>query len=108
MTDELEHRLVVVDASIPPRFRPADLRVVRAMTGRSLMEMVGGDDDADRMAALAFFAMRRADRDAPTKVLWDAAEQADVEIIRGDDVDPTNADGSTPSPVSATTGIASR
>ena len=102
MTDE--HRVVTVDPNVPPRFRPADLRVVRAMCGRSLMEMAGGDDDADRMAALAFFAMRRADPTAPAKELWDACEQADVEIVRGDDVDPTNGDGSTPSPLSATTG----
>jgi hypothetical protein len=74
------------------------------MTGQSQMEMVGGDDDADRMAALAFFAMRRADPTAAAKELWDAAEQADVEVFRGDDVDPTSGDGSTPSPRSAITG----
>ena len=74
------------------------------MTGRSLMEMVGGDDDADRMAALAFFAMRRQQPTAPAKELWDAAEQADVEMVEVTTVDPTSGDGSTPSPLSATTG----
>ena len=103
MTDPDEHRLVTVDPNVPPRFRPADLRVVRAITGRSLMEMVGGDDDADRMAALAFFAMRRAEPTAATKELWDAAEQADVEMVASD-ADPTSGDGSTPSPLSVTTG----
>jgi hypothetical protein len=98
-----EHRIVTVDPNVPPRFRPADLRVVRAMTGRSLMEMAGGDDDADRMCALAFFAMRRANPDAAAKELWDAAEQADVEM-KAAEVDPTSGDGSTPSPLSATTG----
>ena len=74
------------------------------MTGRSLMEMVNGDDDADRMCALAFFAMRRAKPDAAAKDLWEQAEQADVEIGKGDGVDPTSGDGSTPSPLSVTTG----
>ena len=102
-----EHRLVVVDANVPPRFRPADLRVVKAICGRSLMEMVGGDDDADRMCALAFFALRRQNPEAAAKELWEACEQADVEMVGGD-VDPTSGDGSTPSPPFAVTGTASR
>ena len=107
---ELEHRRVVVDANIPPRFRPADLRVVKAMCGRSLMEMVGGDDDADRMCALAFFALRRQNPEASAKDLWEACEQADVEVIStGDDeADPTSGDGSIPSPPFVNTGPASR
>ena len=106
MTD---HRLVIVDAGIPPRFRPADLRVVKAMCGRSLMEMVGGDDDADRMCALAFFALRRQNPEAAAKELWEACEQADVEVISADDgVDPTSGDGLIPSPPSVATGTASR
>ena len=101
-----EHRVVTIDPNVPPRFRPADLRVVRAITGQSLMGMVGGDDDADRMAALAFFALRRAEPDAPAKDLWDLCEQADVQMIAedGDGADPTSGDGSTPSPASAITG----
>ena len=100
-----EHRVVTIDPNVPPRFRPADLRVVRAITGLSLMGMVGGDDDADRMAALAFFAMRRAEPDAAAKDLWEMCEQADVELLpEADGVDPTSGDGSTPSPASATTG----
>jgi len=103
MTDSLEHPVVTIDPNVPPRFRPADLRVVRAMCGQSLMAMVSGDDDADRMAALAFFAMRRADPTAPAKDLWEQAEQVDVEMVTSG-VDPTSGDGSTPSPLSATTG----
>ena len=107
MTDDsLEHRLVTVDANVPPRFRPADLRVVKAISGMSLMAMAGGDDDADRMAALAFFALRRANPTAAAKELWEAAEQADVEVISTDDgTDPTSGDGSIPSPPSVTTGV---
>ena len=101
---EIEHRLVRIDPNVPPRFRPADLRVVRAMTGQSLMAMTGGDDDADRMCALAFFALRRQHPDAAAKDLWEMCEQADIEIAEVDGVDPTSGDGSTPSPLSATTG----
>ena len=70
------------------------------------MDMVGGDDDADRMAALAFFAIRRAEPDAYAKDLWDQAEQADVEMVAAE-LDPTSGNGSTTSPPSVTTGTAS-
>ena len=100
-----EHVLVKVDATVPPRFRPADLRVVKAMTGQSLIGMAGGDDDADRMCALAFFALRRQHPQKAAKDLWDMCEQADIELEAGDDTaDPTSGDGSTPSPLSAITG----
>jgi len=102
---EIEHRLVRIDPNVPPRFRPADLRVVRAMTGQSLMAMVGGDDDADKMCALAFFALRREHPEAAAKTLWDVCEQADIEMAEVDDgTDPTSGDGSTPSPPFVTTG----
>ena len=99
-----EHRLVRIDPNVPPRFRPADLRVIRAKTGMSLVAMAGGDDDADRMCALAFVALRRAEPDAAAKDLWDLVEQSDVEMAPDVGADPTSGDGSTPSPASATTG----
>ena len=104
MTD-IEHRLVRIDPNVPPRFRPADLRVVKAMTGQSLMAMTGGDDDADRMCALAFFALRREQPEAAAKDLWEMCEQADIEVAEvAAGADPTSGDGSTPSPLSAITG----
>ena len=99
-----EHRLISIDPNVPPRFRPADLRVVKAMTGMSLIAMASGDDDADRMCALAFVALRRAEPDAAAKDLWELVEQSDVELAQDVGVDPTSGDGSTPSPASAITG----
>lgn len=104
MIDEDEHVLVRVDPNVPPRFRPADLRVVKAMTGKSMIAMSGGDDDADRLCTLAFVALRRANPTASSKELWDMCEQADVELVAVDAADPTNGDGMTPSPLSVTTG----
>jgi hypothetical protein len=91
MTD---HPLVVIDTTVAPRFRAADMRVIKAMTGKSVLEMIREDgDDADRMQALAFYALRRADPDAAAKTLWELADEADVEMA---DTPPDPTNGSRP------------
>jgi len=101
-----EHRDVAVDANAAVRFRPVDMKVIRAITGRSVMDMIrSGDegDDADRFQALAFFALRRDDKEAATAELWELAGEADIEMV-APAPDPTNGSTSTDSPRSAVTG----
>jgi hypothetical protein len=101
-----EHRDVVIDAAAAIRFRPVDMKVIRAITGRSIMEMIRDDSaehDEDKFQALAFFALRRADRDTPAAELWELAGEADLEMV-APPPDPTNGSISTGSPLSAATG----
>jgi len=99
------HTRIVVDPDLPIIFRPADLRVIRAMTGRDLTAMISDESyDADRFCGLAFIQLRRQYPNRGAKELWELVEEADLEMMAPRE-DPTGGGTSTVSPPSATTGV---
>lgn len=105
-----EHKQLHVDPAILERLpRAADNKVVKAITGRSLMQMIQGEDDGegtDRILVLAFYALRDEMPDASAREVFDLALEADV-FLEKVEADPTNGNGAMPLPLSAITGIAS-
>jgi hypothetical protein len=88
------HPKVTVDADqLAMTFRPADIRVIKAITGRSPAELTqtGGDvDEGDKFQMLAFMVLRQTYPDEHTKTLWDLADQADIDVVSSPP-DPSNA-----------------
>lgn len=81
-----------------PRMTPNELRLAKAVTGRSLSDLMG--DEADAMQTVVFLKLRR---DGYHDVTWEQAGDV-VAILEDPAVDPTNADASTSSPHSAGSG----
>lgn len=91
MTDYPAHPQLEVDpAALNVTFRPADTRVIKAITGRSpaMLQQSDDADEADREQVVAFMALRQEYPEEAAKVLWDLAEECDVRI-RTSPVDPT-------------------
>jgi len=88
-----------------PRFTPNQIRLLKAETGRTFTELMGGDngaaDDGDRFQLLVWLHLRRQGIPAS----W--ADCADVGIdftAEEPEPDPTSGEPSTSSPRSAASG----
>ena len=81
-----------------PRIKPNELRVLKALTNKTLEQMMA--DEVDAMQVMVWCALRRAGYN-PT---WEQAGDVEAELVVDDTVDPTNGSTSTTSQRSATSG----
>lgn len=88
---------VAVRMSGTPRLTPNELRLLKAVTGRALQEVMG--DEADAMQAMVWLRLRRAGY----VVTWEQAGDVEADLSE-DEPDPTSGGPSPRSPVSAATG----
>lgn len=87
----------VIRMSGSARLTPNELRLLKAVTGRALQDVMG--DEADAMQAMVWLRLRRLGY----AVSWDQA--GDVEADLSEEApDPTNGEPSPKSPHSAATG----
>jgi hypothetical protein len=108
MTDDYpaHPRLELETAEVVPTFRPADIKVIQAIVGRSPFALLqADDDDGGRFQVMAFMELRKRYPDEYTKTLWDLAEQSDIVVTSTPAEDPTRGGTSTESPLSAPTSI---
>jgi hypothetical protein len=89
-----------VRVSATPRLSPNELRVLKAMTGRTLETLM--NDEADAMQAMVWLALRRAGHH---DVTWDQAGDVEADMTP-EPPDPTPAASSMTSPPSAASGAA--
>jgi len=80
--------LIVGSVEVDPsgvRFTPNELRALKAESGRTFTELTGPDaDDADRMQALGWLAVRRDGRPMP----WAAAAELEIVFRSPEDAAP--------------------
>lgn len=65
---------------------PNDMRALKAETGRTLSDLMEGDDDADRVQAVVWLRLRREGYE----LTWEDAGAVAVEFREDDPPDPTN------------------
>jgi hypothetical protein len=80
------------------------MRLLTAVTGRTMDQLFQSDEPADRIQALAFFELAGMHLDATPAELWELAGSVDVVLGAGDAPDPFGIGSSTVAPPSAGTG----
>jgi len=110
MTDYLSSPLAI-DPDRPLRASADAMRAFTKATGRTLTDVLQGEDDADRFQALAFFELHaraaRAGHLPDAGELYERAGAVEIEFSPSSTpvvADPLGAASSTTSPLSAATG----
>jgi hypothetical protein len=80
------------------------MRLLTAVTGRTMDQLFQSDEPADRIQALAFFELAGLHLDLEPAQLWELAGSVDVVLGAGDTPDPFGIGSSTLAPPSAVTG----
>jgi hypothetical protein len=80
------------------------MRLLTAVTGRTMDQMFNSDEPADRIQALAFFELAGLNLGLSPDELWTLAGDIDVVLGAGDSPDPFGIGSSTLAPPSAATG----
>jgi len=98
--EPLPEAVTITGSGADLRLTANEMRHLKAVTGRTMTELMGAEaDEADRLQAMVFMRLRRDGHD-PT---WEQAGDVAVEYTE-DQPDPTNAAPSTSSPGSVGSG----
>lgn len=90
-----------LSAEFGMRFSPNDIRELKAETGKRLSELTGEEaDEADQMQTMAWLRLRREGH----AVRWSDCGDIAIEFEPEQAPDPSNAEPSTSSPPSVTSG----
>jgi hypothetical protein len=87
------------DEVAAPRFTPRELRMIKDHLGRTFTQVLTDDDSDDKFTVMAWLKLRRDG----VELDWDDMDDVII-TIGGSAPDPTNAQPSTTSPRSASSG----